>query len=255
MGLFSHLRPGRAEPDSSPEPAEGDHARDAGSVPDAEREPQPPREPLGPEEVAELLEHLRERAVVEVLTATQPFEEFRDELVHDVVAEGVPRAEAEAVVLEEWERRVALATAHRAHDMSAALRQAFAALEVASVATAETLGHDRDEGHDLATEAARDTLHGGYVFFHLQDTARLVQGPADLYLRFGAVSGEPEHDVAVGSRVAAALRAAGLPVLWDETPDAAIVIPEMAWYAVPGPAAPVAPVAPAAPAAPDGPAD
>lgn len=197
---------------------------------------------LDPEEREEQLEHLRELAGVEFLTTREPLAALLDSLTYDSVLEGIPRAEAEAVVREEWDRRVRLATEHGEEDMSAPLLRAFAALERDGVLARAPLGWDNSEGHQLATEAARETGAHGYVFFHHQDATRLLDGPFTLFLRYGSArhtSPDPatglEEDAAVGRLVAAAMAAEGLPVEWDGRAEGAVEIPGMAWYAAPGP--------------------
>lgn len=208
----------------------------------AKSQPDPAPPVLDPEEKEGLLEHLRELTAVELLTSPDPLPELTEELVHDAVLEGVPRAEAEAVVRAEWERRVRLAAEHGEEDMSAALLRAFAALERDGVLARAPLGWDNDEGHHEATEAARAAGARGYVFFHHQDATRILDGPFFLCLRYGAArhsspdaAGRLEEDAAVGRLVAAAVAAEGLPVEWDGSAESVVQVPDMRWYAAPGP--------------------
>lgn len=230
MGLLGRLR-GARSPRTSPAPT-------------APTEPEPAG--LSEEERDSLLEHLRDRAAVEFLTASGPFEAYATELTDDAIAGGLPHAEAVAVVRREWDRRVRLAREHADEDMSGALRRAFVALESDGIVARKRLGRDDEEGHSRGRQAAWDAGAEGYVFFHHQDAERLVGGPGTLRLRYGAVpraGGQREPDLpgtaaeaeAVGRRVVAALEQQGLPVERIGSASAVIEVPQMAWYAMPGP--------------------
>lgn len=111
----------------------------------------------------------------------------------------------------------------------------------------ENLGYDNSEGHDLATEAARAAGAPGYVFFHAQDAARLIDGPGTLHLRYAAAHdesttavGKEAEDEVVGRQVAAALEAEGLTATWDGSAQSTITIQDLLWCAAPGPGSPVA---------------
>lgn len=73
----------------------------------------------------------------------------------------------------------------------------------------------------------------GYVFFHQQDTARLLDDPAVLYLAYGALDPEPgrvaEQDEAVGRLIVTTLRAHGLPVDWNGSSQQRIEVGPLNW--------------------------
>lgn len=196
--------------------------------------------------LAHFEESLRESAQVEFLTTTERLEQH-DGLATDLSSEGFPLERARAILQEEWDRRVAWSVEHREQDQSAAVRRAFATLTRSGVLALENLGYDNSEGHDLATEAARAAGAPGYVFFHAQDAARLIDGPGTLHLRFAAAryesataAGKDAEDEVVGRQVAAALEAEGLTATWDGSARSTITIQDLHWYAAPGPGSSVA---------------
>lgn len=205
----------------------------------AQTEPDAPA--LDAEELAHLTASLWERAQAAFLTTTAPFERH-DHLATDIASEGFPLDRAREILRQAWDHRARLAAEHAAEDQSAALRRAFAALGADGVLALEDCGFDNNEGHDIATEEARADGAPGYVFFHAQDAARLIDGPATLHLRFAAsryesttAEGKSDEDEVIGRQVVAALEAEGLPVTWDGTSESTITIEGMRWFAAPGP--------------------
>lgn len=75
----------------------------------------------------------------------------------------------------------------------------------------------------------REGSEWAFVFFHEQDTERLVDEPALLYLSFGAFDNTSEGDARAGAAVAEAMRRQGLEVDWDGNPEARIVLRDVRW--------------------------
>jgi len=69
-------------------------------------------------------------------------------------------------------------------------------------------------GDEIADTAYRGVDVTGYVFYHMQDTEHAVDG-CGLYLNYGGVDDDAEQSIAIGHRVATAVRASGLDVDWD----------------------------------------
>lgn len=215
MGLFDRLRGRTTTPDPAPEPA------------------------LDPEELEWEEQSLRERARVELATATEPFEGQLG-LLEDV-AEGLPPDRVREIVREVWDERVRLAREHAHDDQSAAVRRAFGALSGQGIASGEAMGWDNDEGHDEMGSAAAECGAPGYVFFHHQDVERIADGPGTLHLRYAATryesttaAGKYAEDEAIGRRVVAALEAQGLRPTWDGSGQSTITLEDLRWYPMPG---------------------
>ncbi|MFB7669090.1 hypothetical protein ACFC1R_35125 [Kitasatospora sp. NPDC056138] len=110
------------------------------------------------------------------------------------------------------------------------LARAFATLEERGVVARMNFACCGRCGHDEMQEFA-DGRARGYVFFHSQDTDRAAAGHG-LWLAYGAYG--PEHrqsgrDAAIGVEVVAALTEAGLPAVWDGSPDSAVRVAPLDW--------------------------
>lgn len=99
------------------------------------------------------------------------------------------------------------------------LEQAFAALETQGVVCRQnftccgTCGV-AEIGDEIDTARERGENVHGYTFFHMQDTERAVEG-GGLWLNYGATESGEAPALAIGHRIADALRLAGLTVDWD----------------------------------------
>ncbi|MEU4393299.1 hypothetical protein [Kribbella sp. NPDC023855] len=86
---------------------------------------------------------------------------------------------------------------------------------------------------EIDDERPADRPSFGYVFFHQQDSERLADPGARLYLAYGTFDPVPgqgaEQDTAVGRRVESALRARHLPVDWDGSPGQRISLGPLTW--------------------------
>ncbi|MDR0182467.1 DUF6891 domain-containing protein [Lysobacter arvi] len=99
------------------------------------------------------------------------------------------------------------------------LEQAFAALETQGVVCRQnftccgTCGV-AEIGDEIDAVRERGMPVQGYAFFHMQDTECAVEG-GGLWLNYGATEAGETPALAVGHRIADALRLAGLAVNWD----------------------------------------
>ena len=64
----------------------------------------------------------------------------------------------------------------------------------------------------------------GYVFYHMQDTERAVEG-GGLYFSYGVFGGDETNSLAIGKRVIEALQSVGLKPDWDGTFQQKIYLP------------------------------
>jgi hypothetical protein len=113
------------------------------------------------------------------------------------------------------------------------LDAAFARLEAHGIIARQdytccnTCGHY--EIRDLLRSAARAERDvRGYVFFHMQDTDRVVVGEP-LALRYGSRDRDAASDVAVGREIVSALRDEGLTATWNEDPATIIRVAPLQW--------------------------
>jgi hypothetical protein len=113
------------------------------------------------------------------------------------------------------------------------LDRAFATLNAAGVLARQNFACCNSCGHgemfDLVhQQRERGRAIDGYVFYHQQDTDRVVGGDG-LHLRYASMSGGRDAAVALGRRVVSALAAEGLAVEWDEDPSRTIHVSPFDW--------------------------
>ncbi|ADB30517.1 hypothetical protein Kfla_1416 [Kribbella flavida DSM 17836] len=86
---------------------------------------------------------------------------------------------------------------------------------------------------EIDDERPADRPSTGYVFFHQQDSERLTDDPAYLFLAFGTLDPEPgrvaEQDEAVGRRIQQTLTDQGLPVEWNGSSTQRISVGPLTW--------------------------
>lgn len=131
------------------------------------------------------------------------------------------------------------------------LDRAFTELHEAGILALQNFACCTNCGHTEAPDARDDSrAWSGYVFFHEQDTERLIEGDDTIHLGYGAFPAGParaglfrrrvieepqpvgdEEMVAVGRRAVPILERHGLTVAWDENPDQKIVVGNAQWYA------------------------
>jgi hypothetical protein len=190
------------------------------------------------------------------------FRSFGDVVQHvQDVHELDDSALAAAVVREVWTARQKTEREWPAVVEGDRLRTAFAVLEARGVlaradfACCNTCGTseiDDERTPVVATDAEHGYREWAYTFFHQQDSERLAEQPATLFLTFSAFapvrdlnpeliasvdSGDRDArdevwrqtDARVGRIVADALVEAGLPVEWDGDPARRIAVPLAEW--------------------------
>lgn len=113
------------------------------------------------------------------------------------------------------------------------LDRAFAALDASGILARQhftccnTCGHS--EMFDLVNdERERGRGIDGYVFFHRQDTDKVVAYGV-LRVSYAAMGSSQAATVAIGRRIVESLRAQGLTVTWDEDPEKKIELPSFDW--------------------------
>lgn len=87
---------------------------------------------------------------------------------------------------------------------------------------------------EIGDEVPPGESRHGFVFFHQQDSERLADPQATLFLAYGPMTPPQDGDdtgpwLAVGRQVAQALTAEGLRVEWDEDPDRRIEVRGLDW--------------------------
>ncbi|GIE36976.1 hypothetical protein Ait01nite_100210 [Actinoplanes italicus] len=106
------------------------------------------------------------------------------------------------------------------------LTDAFRALDRAGIIAREDFACCQNCGVDeIGAEAPADDPARGYVFYHEQDAAGAAEG-GNLWLAYGLIGQPPS--VEIGREIASAVRAEGLRVDWDESPDQRISV-RMRW--------------------------
>ncbi|WP_309113598.1 DUF6891 domain-containing protein [Saccharothrix sp.] len=179
-----------------------------------------------------LPEDVRAEAVEFALELVHGGFRSREEIVFNVldhVEDVLPESEVTATVDRLWAARVAEQAGWPATTDVDRLLTAFEKLDVQGVVARADFACCRSCGlAEIGDEAGPGAR--GFVFFHQQDTVRAVAG-GGLYLAYGALPGSPDDTAAVGREVVAALRAVGLPVEWDGSPDTRIHVEPLDWRA------------------------
>lgn len=145
------------------------------------------------------------------------------EHLHGYGDPGALRALAWRVVEPAFARHLAAQATWPERTDSDRLSDAFRALDASGIVAREeftccqSCGTTEIGGEVVDIEACR-----GYVFYHSQDADHAVAGH-DLWLSYGLF--ERETTPEIGEEVAAALRAEGLEVDWDGSPDKRLRVP------------------------------
>jgi hypothetical protein len=223
--------------------------------------------PQSPQQLTdEQLAELRETARSWIAPGFQQRDGMAAELAeyHDDIEapDEVKLAAAETVVEEEWQRRLDEQATWTGRGDYERLVSAFDALAVDGVlgrmnfTCCQTCGSTEiDDERTPIADAAEGTYpfrEWGYTFFHQQDTERLTDAGAVLYLTYSTFRPAPgldedllararggddaareevvrQSDVAVGHRVADALQAAGLTVDWNGENTKRIAVTDLDW--------------------------
>jgi len=168
-------------------------------------------------------------------------------------------AAARRIVDAEWEERLRVQESWSTPGDYDRLRNAFAALEAdgfvcrMNFTCCQTCGTaEIDDERAALAEGDYPFREWAYTFFHQQDAERLTDEGAHLFLTYSAWRAAPgidpelrdraragdeearhevvrRTDAAVGEKVAAALRDAGLTVTWDGDPGTRIAVADLDW--------------------------
>lgn len=139
-------------------------------------------------------------------------------------AEGI-RALAWQLIGPAFERHLAAQAGWPERTDSDRVTAAFRALDAAGIVAREEFACCQNCG--VAEIPAEAETGRGFAFYHAQDAERAARG-GRLHIAFGSWPGSPSTAAGIGAEVAAALRAEGLDVPWDGSPDERISV-RMTW--------------------------
>ena len=111
------------------------------------------------------------------------------------------------------------------------LDDVFRHLQSDRILALHNAGHTTSDAHGDAWDLIqRDgpSDWDGFCYYHGQDVERAVDG-MPLFLGFDAVKEGADAKVAVGSRVAGALRDAGFSVEWNGDPETRMSVTDLDW--------------------------
>ncbi|MFI6640164.1 DUF6891 domain-containing protein [Streptomyces sp. NPDC050504] len=185
--------------------------------------PAPPPEPE-PDVRRRIEERVRER-IVYGYDGLDELTEIAEEWLVSGEERPVTRDQAQVIVERLWLERVTEMAAWRGETDPERLARVFAELAAADITAREDFACCR--GCGLSEIGAERADARGFVFFHSQSDATVGRG--QLTLHYGGFDESDETTEAVGHEVAHALRAAGLTVEWDGSPDRAIELTGLDW--------------------------
>ncbi|GAA3590732.1 DUF6891 domain-containing protein [Kribbella ginsengisoli] len=218
MGIFDKLS--RRTPPNEPEPE---------PVPTAPTAAEP-GEPSA-------LEELRDQVVLWVLpgfnTRTEVLEQAREFRDDDEMP--VTDQQLERLVDDVWQTRLAEQQTWTDPTDADRVEAAFAELDAAGVIARMNFTCCQTCGvAEIDDERPADRPSTGYVFFHQQDTERLADTPAHLFLAYGPIDPTPQdfdnQAVEIGRRIESTLRAHNLPVTWTGSTSQRISVGPLTWH-------------------------
>lgn len=156
-----------------------------------------------------------------------------DDLVDEMILdEDLPDGDTLRVfATEEFARKAAAETSWPATTDCDRLDQALADVEGKGVLPLHNAGYTMSDGHGDAAEELAEAPKGryfGYCFYHGQDIERVLED-GELYIAFDHIEGDVPDRLRVGRVVAAALRASGLEVDWNEDVGTRIRLRNFDW--------------------------
>lgn len=135
---------------------------------------------------------------------------------------------AEAIVRSEWAVRID-ELAGRGPGDEVRVEAAFLALRRAKYVAEMDVGYTTQDAWPELGDEVRRTGAKGLVFFHGQDSARLADSPADLFIGFDCESGIDAEMVQVGQAVADAMTDQGLDVEWNGSARTRVRVKDVDW--------------------------
>jgi hypothetical protein len=191
--------------------------------PSSEPAPAPPAESSESSESSEeppALAELRDQVVLWVL----PGFNTRDEVL-----------ELEHLVDDVWQTRLAEQQTWTGQTDADKVAAAFADLDAAGVIARMNFTCCQNCGAtEIYDERPTDRPSTGYVFFHQQDTERLADTPAHLFLAYGPLDPTPgdfdAQATEIGRQIETVLRAHNLPVTWTGSTTQRISVGPLTWH-------------------------
>lgn len=150
------------------------------------------------------------------------------ELAEDDPAIPLDEDQAEELVRTEWALRQAELADGRPGD-EVGVHAAFEALREAGYVAELHVGYTMSDGWDELGELVVSSGAEGLVFSHGQDSARLAESPADLFVGFDCVSGDAAKMAVIGQAIAQAMTDQGLTVEWNGTAKARVLVKGLDW--------------------------
>ncbi|MQY10845.1 hypothetical protein SRB5_09580 [Streptomyces sp. RB5] len=162
--------------------------------------------------------------------------------VEERVPGAVSAAQAQEIATRLWDERLAEQASWAGMTDAERIRDLFIAFNDLGIVARENFSCCRECGLSEIRDKSKPTSRG-FLFFHTQATERVVD-TGRLTLYFGSldnyssldnnggwevVDGSDEATTAIGHEITAAIRAAGLTVDWNGSPDAAIEVEGLDW--------------------------
>jgi uncharacterized protein DUF6891 len=182
------------------------------------------------------LEELRDQVVLWVLpgfnTRSDVLEQAREFRDDDEMP--VTDRQVEQLVEEVWQARLAEQQTWTSPTDADKVAAAFAELDAAGVVARMNFTCCQTCGvAEIDDERPTDRPSSGYVFFHQQDSERLTDDGAHLFLAYGTldpIRGQvAEQDTEIGRQIEQALRAQDLPVSWNGSSGQRISVGPLSW--------------------------
>ncbi|MBN8607966.1 MAG: hypothetical protein J0L81_13705 [Caulobacterales bacterium] len=154
-----------------------------------------------------------------------------DQMIEDIIEEGVTTEWAQSIVQEEIARKTAAEAHWPARTDCDRLDEAFSRLDSVGICAVQNAGYTSSDGHEevelALDQRGRDRCHG-YCFFHGQDLERAIDGHG-LMLAFGDLRDDVKRSASVAQQVCSEMRAAGFAVQWNGDVGQRIEITSIDW--------------------------
>lgn len=154
-----------------------------------------------------------------------------EEMIDDILEEGVDEARLRAAVPVEFAKKQASeATWPEVTDCDR-LDRAFLELEQHGIVALQNAGYTMSDGLDDVADARAERggdRCSGYCFFHGQDLERALAGDG-LVLAFGTFTTDESHRSEVARRICSVLQQHGLVAEWSGDPTKRIQVPKIDW--------------------------
>ncbi|MEV8373679.1 hypothetical protein AB0P21_13120 [Kribbella sp. NPDC056861] len=210
--------------------------RKPSNEPTAPEPPAPDPSAADPVDVPAALEELRDQVVLWVLPGFNTLDDVLEYAQDFRDGEELPVTDhqLEQLINDVWQTRLAEQQTWTGPTDADKVEAAFTALDAAGVVARMNFTCCQTCGvTEIDDERPTDRPSTGYVFFHQQDSERLADGGAHLYLAYGTldpIQGQvAEQDTEIGRQIETALRAQALPVEWNGSSDQRISVGPLTW--------------------------